>query len=78
MHDVPFMKGGYIDICDKHEPKNPKREKGRLDRAAIEKGFQVMLEKAPRHLGNLLADHADAETGDVFLQCCLFGQVVFG
>lgn len=26
----------------------------------------------------ILDDNADANTGDVFLQCCLFGDVIYG
>jgi hypothetical protein len=31
-----------------------------------------------RHYFNWLKEEDDAETGDVFLQVCLFGEVIFG
>ena len=31
-----------------------------------------------RHYGNLLQENDDAETGDVFLQLVVFGEVIFG
>jgi hypothetical protein len=32
----------------------------------------------PRHFQALLTGNADAETGDVFLQLCVFGEVIYG
>ncbi len=41
-------------------------------------GLKVMGEKYPRHFSNWLQENDDAETADVFLQCALFGEIVFG
>jgi len=49
-----------------------------LDRDAIARGLAAMREKAPKHFGDVLAENDDATTGDLFLQCCLFGEVVYG
>ena len=49
-----------------------------LDGAAIERGLGVMANKYPRHWKSLIEDNADAETADVFVQCCLFGEIVYG
>lgn len=49
-----------------------------LDGQAIARGLQSMADKYPRHLHDLLTEDGDAETGDVFLQCCLFGEIVYG
>lgn len=53
-----------------------------LDRAAVARGLSLLLSpesKLPsRHAAALLNDDCDAETGDVFLQLCLFGEVVYG
>lgn len=49
-----------------------------LNFEAIKRGLAVMNEKYPYHMGNFLQDNEDAETGDVFIQCCLFGTVVYG
>ncbi len=51
-----------------------------LDKAAIERGL-TKLSNCPglaRHWANVTLDNADAETGDVFIQCCLHGEVVYG
>lgn len=49
-----------------------------LDREALERGIQVMAEKYPHHFKDVLADDCDADTGDTYLQCCLFGEAVYG
>jgi len=50
-----------------------------LTTAAMKQGFRVMREKYPRHFANVVnIDGHDAETGDVFLQCALLGDIVYG
>lgn len=50
----------------------------RLDRKAVERGLQVMAEKYPQHLSDIVHENDDATTGDVLLQCALLGEVVYG
>lgn len=50
----------------------------RLDTQAVKKGFSVMSEKYQEHWKTFLAENDDAITGDVFMQCCLFGEIVYG
>jgi len=70
--DYP-LSGGHLVVTDTEEGK-----KHRLDRAAIERGLAAMLTKAPRHFADFLAEDDDAATADVFIQCCLFGEIVYG
>ena len=42
------------------------------------KGSQIMANKYTWHFDNFINDNADAETGDVFLQCSVLGDIVFG
>lgn len=49
-----------------------------LDRALLASGLKALAEKYPHHFKNFMDDHEDADTGDVFLQCCLFGELVYG
>ena len=44
----------------------------------VEKGLKVMADKYRRHFANFISEDGDAETADVFLQCCLFGEVRYG
>lgn len=50
----------------------------RLDREALTRGMKIMQDKYPRHFGNFISENDDAETGDVFVQCCLLGEIVYG
>ena len=49
-----------------------------LDKAAIERGLVVLATEYPSRLAEILSESGDAETADVFVQCCLFGEVVYG
>ena len=49
-----------------------------LNLNAIRSGFQVMADKYPDHLANWIKEEDDAITGNVFLQCCLFKEVIYG
>ena len=48
-----------------------------LDRESLVIGLKVMAEKYTRHFDNFINENEDAETCDVYLQCCLFGEVVY-
>jgi hypothetical protein len=74
-YDYPLNDGGAVLVGDSEEPDD---EPKRLDLAAIERGLQVMAEKYPRHWQDFANENDDACTGDVFLQCCLFGEIVYG
>jgi hypothetical protein len=50
----------------------------RLDRAAVERGLKLMAAKHPRHWADFISENDDATTADVFLQCALLGEVVYG
>lgn len=70
----PLNPGGSLTILDSEEGK-----KHKLDLSAIEKGLQKMADSEYNwHFGNFMAENDDAETGDVFLQFCLFGEIVYG
>ena len=73
--DYPLSTGGALIISDCEGD-----YKGmRLDLDSIKKGLEVMANmKANWHWTNFLQEQDDAETADVFLQCCLFGEVIFG
>jgi len=77
---VPLTEGCSLlieDRVDKAENRNSRLL--RLNQAAIQKGLEVMAEKYPEHFAHAMDIYrADGETGDVFLQCCLFGEVVYG
>ena len=42
------------------------------------KGLGVMSNRYPRHFKDVITEDHDAETSDVFIQCAVFGEIVFG
>ncbi|MDD5092815.1 MAG: hypothetical protein PHV74_00320 [Dehalococcoidia bacterium] len=71
--DLPFIDGGSLTIKADEDPKEYT-----LDRRAIEKGLRIMAEKYSKHFSDFMNENDDSITGDVFLQCCLFGELVYG
>ena len=49
-----------------------------LNLQKIKKGLTIMAKKYPSHFADFIKEDYDNETGDVFLQCCLFGKVIYG
>lgn len=72
--DYP-LNGGSVTIRDAEE-EGP--EGWILDGEAIKRGLQVMATNHPKHWQDVLTDNHDAATADVFVQCCLFGDVIYG
>jgi hypothetical protein len=75
--DYPLNVGGALMISDRGDMAEPTFTK-RLDLEAITKGVAVLAEKYPHHLADILAENADAGTGDALLQCSLFGEIIYG
>jgi len=79
--DYPFNHGGAVifkikdDYCDSEEDD---KQRFTLDREALMRGMQILMEKYPRIYGDWIKDNEDALTGDAFIQCCLLGEVVYG
>lgn len=73
--DFPLNEGGALLIGDMEDAKSGTK---RLDLEAIGRGLAVMARAYPSHFGDFISENDDATTGDVFLQCCLFGEVIYG
>lgn len=71
----PLYPGGSIQLKNNEEVK---RKCKPLNSKTIAKGFQVMSEKYPKHFNDFISDNADATTADVFIQCCVFEDVIYG
>jgi len=72
--DMPFKEGGAILIQDEEDDTAPINV---LDMEAIQRGLHIMADKYPHHMSAFLDDNEDATTGDVFVQCALFGTIVY-
>jgi hypothetical protein len=75
--EVPLTEGGAIEIAE--DDGGPEvADYHTLDLEAIHRGCLVMAEKYKHHWQDFITEGDDAITSDVFLQCCLFGEVVYG
>lgn len=72
--------GGAMLVRELDEDENftDKSPKHRLDMEAMARGVQVMADKYPHHFRNMVEEEDDATTGDVLIQCALFGELVYG
>lgn len=75
--DYPLNAGGALIVSDAKGTDTEKRSE-RLDLNSIERGMAVFVKKYPKHFAAFMGEEEDACTGDVFLQCCLFGEAVYG
>ena len=71
-YDYPLNEGGAVDCVDDEGNHH------RLDLPAIKKGLQLMAEKQPKDFADFMDGNDDASTSDVFVQLCLFGDVIYG
>lgn len=72
--DYPLNEGGELEIWDMEDDKKAYT----LNLAAIKAGMKIFSEKYPEHFADAISERGDCETGDVFLQCCLFGEAIYG
>lgn len=78
IQDYPVNPGGSLTICDQEETDTPGHETWTLDRAALERGMELLHTKFPDRYVSFLSGDYDAEDADVFLQLCLFSEVRYG
>jgi hypothetical protein len=78
--DYPLSPGGALIVSDAVGSgcDGTSAKRARLNLKSIRRGLSVMAEKYPQHFAAWREENDDAETGDVFLQCCLFNEVVYG
>ena len=70
-----LTEGAHIIVWDAEEPEE---KLGTLDLEKVKAGLAIMQAKYPRHFNNFLSEDEDAETGDVFIQCAVLGDIVYG
>jgi hypothetical protein len=83
-HQLPFLEGCALILHDTHGQYGWEKP-FRLDLDAVERGIERAGKRTYHHCGqsvNLLSDclieqkDPDACTGDMFLQLCIFGEVI--
>jgi len=72
---IPLVEGCCLELSDCSGEGDGKWT---LNRAKILAGIQVMATKYPKHFADWMQENDDADTGDVFLQCCIFGEMIYG
>jgi len=72
--DYPLNEGGALSIASAE----PSTEVFRLDLNSIGRGLDALATKYPRHFADLINENTDSITADVLLQCCLFGELIYG
>jgi hypothetical protein len=53
-------------------------ETHKLSLDKLKAGLAIMATKYPHHFKDVLGETGDATTGDVLVQCALFGKIVYG
>lgn len=76
--DYALNDGGSLIIETGERDKIGGKKEWTLNIKSIKRGLTVLWTKYPHHFGAFLAENEDAETGDTFLQCCLFGDIELG
>lgn len=71
---LPFVEGGGVVINDMEED----NKEYTLNLDNIQSGLQVMAAKYPKWFAEFICEDSDCVTADVFLQCCLFGDIIYG
>lgn len=76
--DYPLNPGGSLLIRTLEHDEIDGSTEWTLDLPAIKRGLSTMALNYPNHFADVIAENDDSTTADVFLQCCLFGKLVFG
>jgi hypothetical protein len=72
--DYPLNEGGAVRM----ETTEQVAQKLELRLDIIAQGLEVLATYYPRHFADLVNDNADSITADALLQCCLFGEIIYG
>lgn len=71
----PLLDDGWIRFVESNDESMDPPVAYKLTKFNLEQGIRKMASDCPSQLAALLADEVDAWTGDVLVQCCLFGEV---
>ncbi len=70
---LPFHRGGGVIIEEKSSD-----FRHTITREKLLHGLDMMAQKYPRHFQNVIDGTTTPDNADVFLQCALFDDIVFG
>ena len=67
----------YSD-CNNELYEDDEPSKHTLTLKDVRKGLRLMKKEYPSHYADLVEENDDAETGDIWLQLAVFGEVIYG
>lgn len=70
--NLPVMVYDYLELGSHRKVKHI------LDRKAIQSGLELCIRDQPTTWAEIDQENDDANTADIFLQLCLFGEVRYG
>lgn len=73
---APFRQSGAVKVVLDEPDDVPGHHL--FDLHTIARGVEVLASKYPKALGDILSGNDDANTADIFVQACLFGELVYG
>ena len=76
--DLDFF-GGVVDLHITEQADNVDPiAKHHLNDAALTRGLQLMAQEWSKTFSELMTGYYDADTGDILIQLCVFGEVKYG
>ena len=77
--ELPWSEGSSLTIWDHdEEPTLNGTPFMVLSPEVMTAGLKTMAANYPKAFQDFLDENDDADTSDIFLQCCVFGKVIFG
>jgi len=72
------MCGGHWDVILLNDNEDGPGETIRVSKEDLIEGLKIMATKFPKHFQNFVNENDDVETSDVYFQCCVLKDVVYG
>lgn len=77
-----LVNGGTLVVYDEYEEEELEADelptKYTLTLKDVRKGLRLMKKLYPHHYADLVTENDDLETGDVWLQLAVFGELIYG
>ena len=74
-----WMTGGRVKLTfDDPEDGDEAQKTMEIGFDDLQRGAAIMAQKFGKHFGDLVAENDDAITHDVFIQCVLFEDIIYG
>jgi len=73
-----FTKGLEISNGRMYDKDHPEYVSEHISVETLLHGLKIMHDRYHHHWNYFMSENEDADTADVFLQCALFGEVIYG